>query len=69
MIKSRRMRWTGHVALMGKKRNAYTILVKKPEVKRPLRIRSRGRVDNIKMDLRDGAVCTGFIWLRIGTSG
>jgi hypothetical protein len=36
MIKSRRMRWTGHVARMGIKRNAYRILVRKPEGKRPL---------------------------------
>jgi hypothetical protein len=51
MIKSRRMRWA--VARMVKKRNAYTILVGKPEGKRPLgRPRSRW-VDNIKMDLRE----------------
>jgi hypothetical protein len=37
MIKSRRMRWAGHVARMGEKRNAYRILVGKPEGKRPLR--------------------------------
>jgi hypothetical protein len=36
MIKSRRMRWTGHVALMGEKRYAYRILIRKPEGKRPL---------------------------------
>jgi hypothetical protein len=36
MIKSRRMRWTCHIALMGEKRNAYRILVGKPEGKRPL---------------------------------
>jgi hypothetical protein len=36
MIKSRRMRWAGHVARMGEKRNAYRILVGKPEGKRPL---------------------------------
>jgi hypothetical protein len=53
MIKSRRMRWTGHVARMGEKRNVHKILVGKPEGKRPLAI-SRGRcVDNIKMDLRE----------------
>jgi hypothetical protein len=37
MIKSRRMRWAGHVARMGEKRNACRILVGKPEGKRPLR--------------------------------
>jgi hypothetical protein len=36
MIKSRRMRWAGHVARMGEKRNAYRILVGKPEGKRLL---------------------------------
>jgi hypothetical protein len=36
IIKSRRMRWAGHVARMGDKRNAYRLLVGKPEVKRPL---------------------------------
>jgi hypothetical protein len=35
-IKSRRMRWVGHVALMGEKRKAYRIFVGKPEGKRPL---------------------------------
>jgi hypothetical protein len=37
VIKSRRMRWAGHVAHMGEIRNAYNILVGKPEGKRPLR--------------------------------
>jgi hypothetical protein len=36
IIKSRRMRWAGHIAGMGEKRNAYSILVGKPEGKRPL---------------------------------
>jgi hypothetical protein len=36
VIKSRRIRWTGHVACMGEMRNAYSILVGKPEGKRPL---------------------------------
>jgi hypothetical protein len=35
MMKSRRMRWAGHVARMGEKRNTYRILVGKPEGKRP----------------------------------
>jgi hypothetical protein len=51
MIKSRRMRWVGHVARMGEKRNAYRLLVGKPEGKRPL-VRPRRRwVDNIGMGL------------------
>jgi hypothetical protein len=52
VIKSRRMRWVGHVARM-EKRNAYKILVGKPEGKRPLG-RSRHRwVDNIRIDLKE----------------
>jgi hypothetical protein len=44
------MRWAGHVARMGKRRNEYRFLVGKPERKRPLG-RPRGRyIDNIKMD-------------------
>jgi hypothetical protein len=51
IIKSRRMRWAGHVARMGEKRNVYRLLVGKPEGKRPLgRPRCRW-IDNIKMDL------------------
>jgi hypothetical protein len=55
MINSRRMRWAWHVARIGKKRNAYRILVKRPEGKRPLRRPRRRRVDNIKIDLREVA--------------
>jgi hypothetical protein len=51
IIKAKRMRWTGHVARMGEKRNAYKLLVGQPEGRRPLQI-PRGRwVDNIRMDL------------------
>jgi hypothetical protein len=52
MIKSRRMRWVGHVAQMGEKRNAYRILVRKPEGKRTLGRPRRMWVDNNKMNLR-----------------
>jgi hypothetical protein len=51
MIKSRRMRWAGHVARMGETRTASRILVGKPEGKRPLGRLRRRWVDNIKMDL------------------
>jgi hypothetical protein len=51
IIKSRRMRWAGHVARMGGKRNVYRLLVGKPEGKRPPRRQRRSWVDNIKMDL------------------
>jgi hypothetical protein len=51
-IKSRRMRWVGHVACMGEVRNVY-MLVRKPEGRRPLgTLRCRWE-DNIKMDLRE----------------
>jgi hypothetical protein len=51
IIMSRRMRWAGHVAQMGEKRNAYRLLVGKPEGKRPLGRPRHRCVDNIKMDL------------------
>jgi hypothetical protein len=50
-IKLRRMRWTGHVARMGEKRNVYWLLVGKPEGKRSLGRPRRRWIDNIKMDL------------------
>jgi hypothetical protein len=53
MIKSQRMSWAGHVARMGENRNAYTILVGKPEGKRPLARPRCMWVDNIKMDPRE----------------
>jgi hypothetical protein len=53
MIKSKRMRWAGHVARMGETKNAYRILVGKPEGKRPLARPRRRWVDNIKIDLRE----------------
>jgi hypothetical protein len=51
IIKSRRMRWAGHVARMGQKRNIYRILVGKPEGKRRLGRPRRRWENNIKMDL------------------
>jgi hypothetical protein len=51
-IKSRRMRWAGHVARMGEERNVYKVLVGKPEGKRPLGRRRRGWEVGIRMDLR-----------------
>jgi hypothetical protein len=53
VIKSRRMRWAGHVARMGKGRGVYRVLVGRPEGKRPLEKPRRRWEDNIKMDLRD----------------
>jgi hypothetical protein len=53
MIKSRRMRWAGHVAVIGEKMNAYRILVGKQRGKRPLGRPRRRWADNIKIDLRE----------------
>jgi hypothetical protein len=51
IIKSRRMRWAGHVARIGEKRNVYRLLVEEPEGKRPLGRPRRRWIDNIKKDL------------------
>jgi hypothetical protein len=64
IIKSRRMRWVGRVARMGEKRNAYRLLVEKPEGKRPLGRPKRKWVDNIRMDL--GEVGWGAVdWIGL----
>ena len=52
-IKSRRMRWAGHVAHMGEERGAYRVLVGKPEGKRPVGRPRHRWVDNIRMDLQE----------------
>jgi hypothetical protein len=53
VITARRMRWAGHVASMGEVRDAYNILVGRPEGKTPLGRPGRRWEDNIKMDLRE----------------
>jgi hypothetical protein len=73
-IKSRRMRWAGHVARMGEGRNLYRVLVGKPEGKRPLVRHRCSWEDGFKMELRKidwgvGGVWSGFTWFRIGTVG
>ena len=47
------MRWAGHVALIGERRGVYTVLVGKPEGKRPLGRPRRRREDNINKDIRE----------------
>jgi hypothetical protein len=68
MIKSRRMIWAGHVARMGPKRNAYRILVRKPEGKRPLGRPRRRWMDNIKMDLKERG-WGGVDWIDLAEYG
>jgi hypothetical protein len=58
-IKSRRIRWAGHVVRMGEGRNVYRVLVGKPEGKRPLERSRRRWEDGLKMDL--GEICSG-VW-------
>jgi hypothetical protein len=53
IMKSRRMRWVGHIARMGEKKKVCRLLVGKPERKRPLRRPRRRWVDNIRMDVGD----------------
>jgi hypothetical protein len=63
VIKSRRMRWAGHIARMGEKIGAYRILVGRPEGRRPLGRPRRRSEDNIKMDLQ--AVGWGMDWIEL----
>jgi hypothetical protein len=69
VIKSRRMRWAGHVARMGERRGVYSVLVGKPEGKKPRGWPRRRWEDNIKMDLQEVGIWTGSSCLRIGTGG
>ena len=64
VIKSRRMRWAGHVVRMGEERGAYRVLVGKAEGKRPLGRPRRRWVDNIRMDLQE--VRCGYVdWIGL----
>jgi hypothetical protein len=69
VIKSRRMRWAGHVVRKGERRVAYSVLVGKLEGKRPLRRPRRKWEDNIKMDLQEVGWGMDLIWLRIWKGG
>ena len=63
VVKSRRMRWAGHVARVGEGRGVHRVLVGEPEGKRPL-WRPRHRWDNIKMDLQKaGGGCGDWVEL------
>jgi hypothetical protein len=64
VIKSRRVRWVGHVACMGEGRGVHRILVGKPECKRPMgRPRHRWE-DNIKLELREIGI-DGMNWIQL----
>ena len=64
VIKSRRIRWAGHVARMGEGRGMYRVLLGKPEGKRPVgRPRRRWEV-KIKMDLQQ-VCCVGVYWIEL----
>ena len=64
VVKSRRMRWAGHVACMGKGRGVHRILLGKPEGKKPLGRPRRRWEDNIKMDFREvGGSCGD--WMKL----
>jgi hypothetical protein len=63
VIKSRRIRWAGHIARMGEGRGVYRVLVEKPEEKRPL-VRPRRRWEDIKSDLQEVG-CGGMDWIEL----
>jgi len=64
VIKSRRMRWAGHVARMGEERGVYRVLEEKPEGRRPLGRPRRRWVDNIRMDLQEVG-CVYLDWIGL----
>jgi len=64
VIKSRRMRWAGHVARMRKRSGVYRVLVGKLEGKRPLEGPRSRREDNIKMALQEVG-CGGMDWIEL----
>jgi hypothetical protein len=64
VIRSRRLRWAGHVARMVEGRGVYRDLVGRPEGKRPLGRPRRRWEDNIKMDLREIGI-DGANWIQL----
>ena len=64
VIKSRRMRWAGHVARIGEEREVYRVLVGKPEGRRPLGRPRRRWADNIKIDLQEVG-CVYMDWIGL----
>jgi hypothetical protein len=64
VMKSRRLRWAGHVARIGERRGAHRALVGKPEGRRPLGRPRRRWEDNIQMDLREVG-WGGMDWINL----
>ena len=64
VIKSRRMRWAGHVARMGEEGGVYRVLVGKPEGRRPLGRPRRRWADNIRVDLQEVG-CGYMDWIGL----
>jgi hypothetical protein len=64
IIKTRRMRWAGHVARMGEKKNAYRLFLRKPKGKSLL-----GIILGWILERWDGVMWNGLVWLMIGTGG
>jgi hypothetical protein len=67
VIKSRRMRWTGHVAFFGEGRDVYRVLVGRPK-SYPLGRPRRRWEDNIKLDLKEIGI-DGANWIRLAQAG
>jgi hypothetical protein len=61
-VKSRRMRWAGHVARVGEERKEYKVLVGKPEGKRPLGRPRRRWEDGIRMNIKEIGLGGGVDW-------
>jgi len=62
VIKSRKMRWAGHLVCMEERRDIYRVSVGKPEGKRPLGRPRHREEDNIKIDFQDVG-CGGMDWI------
>jgi hypothetical protein len=71
VIKFRRMKWAGNVALVEEGTGVQRVLLGKPEGKRPMGRPNSRWEDNTMMDLQEvgGVVSAGWSWLRIGTGG
>ena len=68
VVKSRQMRWAGHVARMGEDRGVHRVLVGKPEGKKPLGRPRRRWKDNIRMDLQEVGGGRGE-WMELAQDG